>query len=84
MPCSEPPETDDDAENGGKNARELAASIQQDFYSLIETIDRLLKLTAESDQGTSTALWAAHAVAKRGLQLSERLSKVANDNSRQG
>lgn len=82
MPGSEPPEGNDDPENSRENARDIAASIQRDFRLLLDAIDRLLDLTADSDHAAVTALWAAHSAAKRGLQLSELLSKFANDNSK--
>ena len=81
MAGSKPPGREDDgAGSDGANARELASSLEQDFSSLVEIFDRLLQLTSESDLGATTALWTAHAAAKRGAQLSERLSMVANDN----
>lgn len=79
MPGSEPTANNGEAEPSSEQDIEVAASLEHDFRSLIETFDQLLELTGVSDRGTAAALWTAHTAARRGLQLSELLSRVLRE-----
>lgn len=83
MSGSEAPQAGEGRGSAAEASR-LAASIAEDFRSLIETFDRLLEATPDSDRGIATALWAAHAAARRGLQLSEMLSIIASETCSEG
>lgn len=83
MPDGKPPQPDDQTDKGGGDPAELLAAIERDFSSLVETFERLLHIVGDTDRGAATALWTAHSAAKRGVQLSERLSKLRhNDNDK--
>jgi hypothetical protein len=79
LPGSEPLETDA-AGSEGAHASEIAAAIEADFRTLVETIAKQMELQEDPDSHAIERLWTAKTVAERGLHLSERLVKIVRDN----